>query len=386
MSEEQYDDGTGHELAVRHQTSRTVDMRSQATDSWTDVLGDVINLSRGISNTEFVPKGLRGSDAKVTAAILYSRELGLPPLTGLGGVHVIEGSAGISAELMRALILQAGHELAIPEMTREKCVVKGRRKGSEEWTTSTWTMGEANLTQVFLSKEKGWGPISSKAQWKSWPTEMLLARATTRLARMIFPDVVHGMRSVEELTDMTQVETTEQVPEVPKVQRRQTAARQPKEATKAEQEQTAEAPARRTVGRPAPRGRAAAEPQPEPQEEAPKVTTLPEPEPDADGVVDAEIVEPDQAPAKEAPKQGTAAGTAQARKGATQAALMHWKRLDVTDRAERLWYTGVIVGHEVESTNDLELHELRQLVHTLERAKNIDVINALVDSSEKSEG
>ena len=85
------------------------------------VLGDVATLSRGICGTEFVPAGLRGSMEKTTAAILYGRELGLPPMTALGSIHVIDGRAGTSAESMRALILQAGHELEIREMTTSRC-------------------------------------------------------------------------------------------------------------------------------------------------------------------------------------------------------------------------------------------------------------------------
>lgn len=376
-----YEGGT--ELAVTRPVSRTVDMRSQATDSWTDVVADVSRLAGMIATTEFVPKGLRGSPAKVSAAILYSRELGLSPMTGLGGVHVIEGSAGISAELMRALILQAGHELVVKESSRERCEMWGRRAGQEEWTKAVWTIQEAGQTQVFISKEKGWQPLSSKGTWRSWPTELLLARTTTRLARMIFPDVIHGMRSVEELQDMTTTSEVDvpEAPEAPVVRRKQTTARKPQPAAPAPQGGQ-EAPARRRVARPAPRQAEAVQEQPQPSEpvknhateDAPKVTTIdPDPVPDADGVVDAEIVheEPTTAPL-------SGAESARARKGATTAAIMHFDRLGVTDRAERIWYTSVIAGRELTSTNDLDLGELRKVVHVLERAKDIEAVNALV--------
>lgn len=77
------------------------------TDSWTAVLHDVVALAQNINQTEFVPKDLRGSAPKVAAAILHGRELGLPPMTSLAGVHVIQGRPGVSAELMRALIQQS---------------------------------------------------------------------------------------------------------------------------------------------------------------------------------------------------------------------------------------------------------------------------------------
>lgn len=182
--------------------NRTVDLRNVATDSWTDVLADVVTLSRGIAGTEFVPAGLRGSMEKTTAAILYGRELGLPPMTALGSIHVIDGRAGTSAESMRALILQAGHELEIREMTTSRCRIAGRRRGSESWTEAV--AAKAEFDQVRIRTRGGSMKLTEKDNWRNWPAEMLLARATTRLARMMFADVIHGMRSTEELSDMTE--------------------------------------------------------------------------------------------------------------------------------------------------------------------------------------
>lgn len=355
---------------VAQPTNRTVDLRNRATDSWTDVLDDTIMLSRGICNTEFVPKGLRGSEAKVTAAMLYGRELGLPPMTGLGSIDVIEGKAAVSAEMQRALILQAGHELQIAESTREKCVIRGRRKGSEEWTTATWTIQEAGQTQVFISKDKGWGPLSAKTQWRSWPTEMLLARATTRLARMIFPDVVHGMRSTEELQDMQQEDAAgavvvEQMPEPSPVQRRRVAPRTP-QARAAEVAQPAPVadpePVAQVDELPAEPVQRARAPRPQPRGQKGQEVEAGSSQPE---IVDAEVVEEVKAP----PSKGV---------GLVQA---HWKRLGVDERAERLWYASVIVGREISSHNELGADELHKLMATLERAKTIDAINALVDQS-----
>ena len=384
-------EGGAEVVAVRHTAGRAVDLRDRNTDSWTDVVADASQLGSMIANTEFVPKGLRGDAAKVTAAILYSRELGLPPMTGLGGTHVIEGKAGISAELMRALVLQAGHELAIKRSDRTVCEIWGRRKGTEEWTKATWTIQEAQQTRVFISKEKGWQPLASKANWVAWPAEMLLARCTTRLVRMIFPDVAHGMRSVEELEDMSEAVDAEVVESVPVVAEPVQRRRVPRPAARSERpamaRETAEpvevadvveveeaatvAPVeRQRVARPAPRpaskpveNRATATAAAVPA--LAEVDTLPD-EPEDGEVVDAEVV--DDAPA---------AAAAPARK-AIALVQMHWTRLGVTDRAERIWYTSVLVKREISSTNDLSLDELRELVNRLERAKDIDAVNAMI--------
>jgi hypothetical protein len=203
----------GAELAIARPVSRTVDLRDQVTDSWTDVYLEHAELARFLAPAQgLVPEPLR-TPAKIMAATMLGREVGITPMAALNSIYIVEGKAGFSAEMMRALVLQAGHDLVVKHSDRTRCEIWGRRKGGEEWTKVSWTIQEAQQTQVFLSKDKGWGPLAAKAQWKSWPTEMLLARATTRLVRMIFADVIHGMRSVEELRDMTEIVDAEVVVE-----------------------------------------------------------------------------------------------------------------------------------------------------------------------------
>ena len=385
-------DEIGAEVAVyTPPRAGTVDLRERATDSWTDVVAETSRLAEMIAGTEFVPASLRGSAAKVTAAILYGRELGLPPMTGLGATHVIEGKAGISAEMMRALVLQAGHELQVVESSRTVCTIRGRRKGGAEWTTATWTIAEAQQTQVFLSKEKGWGPLAAKAQWRSWPADMLLARATTRLVRMIFPDVAHGMRSVEELEDLSEVVEGAVVDAPPpaaepvKRQRVKPTVKAPADVVDAaadvvdveptEPVETAEVKPvqRRRVDPPAPREHPSA-----PVENRAVVDELDD-EPPAVEVVDAEVVDAEPAGMTEEQRKAVAAAKPEAFRKAVVVAVMQFERLGVTDRTERLWYTSVIIGREITSTNELALEEVRHLVNQLERAKSIDAINALID-------
>lgn len=323
------------------------------TDSWTDVVADVARLAEMIHSTEFVPASLR-SAPKVAAAILYGRELGLPPMTALGSVNVIQGRASLYSETMRALIQAAGHELRVTEMTADRCVVKGRRMGEDEWVTCSYTMGEAQRS----------GDAQKNPNYKTRPAEMLLARASSRLAKMHFADVIKGLASTEEVIDETGSSAPAPVaqvavefqPEAPAPTRTVGRARsKPAAAVEAPAEKPAQEPQEAPAARrpPLPAGRPA--PAPRPAQE-PAAATL--------DVLDAEAVEEVKAPSK-------AVGIAQA----------HWKRLGVDDRAERLWYAGVIVGREVESHNDLSADELHKLIAVLERSKSIDAINALVDQS-----
>ena len=156
-----------------------------------DVLNTAHKLATQISDTDFVPKAFRRKPEAVMAALLTGRELGLGPMTALQRIHVIEGKAGLDAQGMRAQVLAAGHDLWIEESTPERCVASGRRRGSEHVQTVTWTIQEARTAGL-----AGRGP------WKSYPRQMLQARATAELCRLIAPDALGGLAySSEELAD-----------------------------------------------------------------------------------------------------------------------------------------------------------------------------------------
>lgn len=334
------------------------------TDSWTAVLTDVVALAQNINQTEFVPKDMRGSAPKVAAAILHGRELGLPPMTSLAGVHVISGRPGVSAELMRALIQQAGHDIRFVKSSAAQCTMRGRRAGEEDWTEVSYTLQEA----------KDAGDYAKNPNYRSRPADMLVARCTTRLARMIFADVIHGMRSVEELQDMIEGETAPLVAEQVETSTVSRAPRAvegaPARNAGAQAEGGAEAagvgsapapsspPERR---RPPLRGRVS-----KPQEDGPTQAQL-----DAQ-----EDPQPDPEPQEKVTKAEVTPIDERQRK-AVAAAVMHLNRLGIEDRAERLYWTGLIAGREIESTNDLSLAELRDVVGRLERIKDRTALEAL---------
>jgi len=158
-----------------------------------DVLNTAHKLATQISDTDFVPKAFRRKPEAVMAALLTGRELGLGPMTALQRIHVIEGKAGLDAQGMRAQVLAAGHDLWIVESTPEKCVAAGRRRGSEHVQEVTWTIQEARAAG-----------LAGKGNWKSYPRQMLQARATAELCRLIAPDALGGLAySSEELADET---------------------------------------------------------------------------------------------------------------------------------------------------------------------------------------
>ena len=140
------------------------------------------NLANKIARTEFVPTALRGKPESVMACVLAGQELALGPMQALQSIHVIEGKVALSAELMRALIARAGHRLDIVETGDTRVVIKGQRRDTGATAEVAWSLDDARQAN-----------LTGKQVWKAYPRAMLLARATSELARSLFPDVIAGM-------------------------------------------------------------------------------------------------------------------------------------------------------------------------------------------------
>lgn len=151
-------------------------------DSWVHVLVPVGDLAAKIAGTDFVPAAFRGKPAAVTGAILFGREVGLPPMTALKNTYVVHGTPDLSAEAQRALVLAAGHEIEFIETTATRCRMRGRRTGSETWTEASYTMDEAKQSGDFKKNQN----YATRGQ------EMMVARCTSRLCSMIYADVIGG--------------------------------------------------------------------------------------------------------------------------------------------------------------------------------------------------
>jgi hypothetical protein len=157
-----------------------------------ELAGDAWVLAQKIAATEFVPPPLRGKPEAVLACILAGHEAGISPMQSLAKIHVIEGKPAMAAELMRALVLQHGHDIHFTETGNTRVTVTGARRGSERPATQiTYTLDDA--------KRAG---LADKPNWRRYPRAMLTARATAELCRMLFPDVLAGISyTIEELTD-----------------------------------------------------------------------------------------------------------------------------------------------------------------------------------------
>lgn len=324
-------------------------------------------LAVKIAGTEFVPKGMRNSPESVAAAMLYGREVGLPPMTALTQTHVIEGKPSTSAEGMRALVLAAGHSLEVLEASGAVVRMRARRRGSDVWTELAWTIDQARAAG-----------LAGKDVWKRYPRAMLAARCTDELCGLVFPDVIHGL-SVVEPSELEEARNRE--PEQPEttVSRELPAKRTPrKRATKKAAAAPPVAPAPEPDAMPLPgeegyEGEHSSGSTPVEPEEAPS--------PALDNSVDEETPPDPGGPENgaEEPAEEEPAPPAPITRPQSRMLLARFKELEVTDRDERLALLVDLIGRDLESSNDLTKPEATWLLDGLKAVNTRDDLLAAVD-------
>jgi len=135
---------------------------------------------RYISETEFVPRGLRGNLPAILACVATGRAIGIDDMTAIRSIHIIDGKPTFAAELMVMLVRRRGHSIT-GDVGDGVATVTGTRADNGDVMTSTWTMA--------MAQRAG---LAGKGNWKSYPEAMLWARAVSQLCRMLFADCFAG--------------------------------------------------------------------------------------------------------------------------------------------------------------------------------------------------
>lgn len=117
---------------------------------------------------------------QILAIALLGRELGVPVLASLQGIHLIQGQPSLSANLTASLLARGGVRWDVMQNTATQATVLFHRRGWRD-IESSFTMDEAKLAG-----------LAGKDIWRKYPADMLWSRAFTRGARKIGPDLLAG--------------------------------------------------------------------------------------------------------------------------------------------------------------------------------------------------
>lgn len=172
----------------------------------------MMQVAEALVSSGFLPQSIKTS-AQAVAIILAGRELGIGPWQAVQTINVIQGKPTVSPQLMLALINQSGQlEDLIIEGDSKQCEVTMKRKGRH------------THSEMFTFEDATKLGLSSKDNYRKQPAIMLRWRAVAACARVVFPDVILGLYTPDEMdADVTvgddgsmTVVTVEREPEPPK--------------------------------------------------------------------------------------------------------------------------------------------------------------------------
>jgi hypothetical protein len=144
--------------------------------------------------------------AQVITIMLKAYELSIPPLEGLNGITVIQGKPSVSPQLMLSLINRSG---LLEDLDM--------RTGADGATCTMTRKGRKPHTVTFGPREAQAMGLAGKDNYKKQPGVMYQWRAVAACARVVFPDVISGLYTAEEMGAEVRVleDGTQEVVSVP---------------------------------------------------------------------------------------------------------------------------------------------------------------------------
>lgn len=149
----------------------------------------LLDMAHNFSESALCPKVLKGKPQDIAVVMLAGRDYGISDFQavfGTGALYVIDGRLSMEAQLMRALCLSspACEYLQEVESTPDKSTWVTQRQGAPKPDIETFTLAEARAQG--LLKKPNWSGNPG-------PRTMLSHRASARLCRRVYPDILKGI-------------------------------------------------------------------------------------------------------------------------------------------------------------------------------------------------
>jgi hypothetical protein len=174
----------------------------------------MLKQSEMLVKTGFLPRDVNTPE-KAMAIILTGRELGIGTMAALNNINVIQQKPTISPQLMLALIERSGQ--------LENLIIKNNQSPDNTIQHVSCTMkrkGRTEHTEIFGSAEANRLGLLGKDNYKKQPATMFKWRAVAACARVVFPDVILGLYTPDEMGADVDVTDTEEIVAAPPEEKR----------------------------------------------------------------------------------------------------------------------------------------------------------------------
>lgn len=174
-------------------------------------MSNLIEFCRVMAGAPFYSKLGPGG---VMAIFLTAKENNLPLMSCLnGGMHTFDGKVTFSAQLINAMIINAGHKVDVLHLDCEKCVIRFKRNDRDADKSYTGFIYEYNLSDA---QKAGY---LVKNNWKNSPKDMLFSRCLTGGGRKHIPEVFVGILVSGELVGDNK--DSEIIPDIPLLEKKE---------------------------------------------------------------------------------------------------------------------------------------------------------------------
>lgn len=116
---------------------------------------------------------------------------GIHPMTAVRDYHIIQGRPSLKAETMLSRFLQSGGKVVWHELNDQKAEATFSHPTGGN-VTLDWTIDRAKLAG-----------LAQKDIWKGYPRAMLRSRLISEGVRTVYPSIVQGVYTPEEIENIT---------------------------------------------------------------------------------------------------------------------------------------------------------------------------------------
>lgn len=156
----------------------------------------LLRFAEMAATSDLMPRDYKGKPANIVLAVQLGSEVGLSPMQAIQNISVIQGRPAVWGDAMLGIVRRDKRCQDVLEAIAGEgearvatCTIK--RAGSSD-TVRTFSVADAKRAGL-------WG---KQGPWQQYPDRMMQMRARGFACRDAFPDVLRGLSSAEEITDI----------------------------------------------------------------------------------------------------------------------------------------------------------------------------------------
>lgn len=164
-----------------------------------------------------IPKHLE-TDAQAIGAILFCKQLGVPPLSGIGQVACIHGKFAAFGSLFTALAQKdpdfGFDEIFFVDEKQDKICVENKNLNAPAWAciVRTQKKGSPFINEFVFSMDDAKDAGIVRNVWQKYPKDMLRWKTLARAYRSTYPAALSGLMMAEDLkTDWEEKDVSNKV-------------------------------------------------------------------------------------------------------------------------------------------------------------------------------